>query len=157
MSSSGDDLNTQDLMEQAEGKSLDSLAKTGIGTIIFGLVTLAVGALESIVDFLILPFDLFYTIAQEIASAVFVAPWNIITGGGNVQVGAIEATAQSLANTFGFLTLPVAQAVVLATIGITLLYLGFALTGNFLPGVPVDNPIWEALFGTAEEEEGDED
>lgn len=157
MSASDDDiLSTSDLMDRAEGEDLGALTKTGLGAGILGIVALVINGMETVFDFLLVPFELFYDVAVAAVNATLIDPWNVVTGAGNVEVGAIEATAQALAGTFGFLSLPVANVVVLGSILVVVGFLAIGITSNFAPGVTVDNPIWDFFFGTAEEEGDDE-
>jgi hypothetical protein len=151
-----EDMSVQELLDEAKGRDLGQIAKQGIGAYMLALVAAAISGLQTIVDLLLLPFEEFYKVGTTSISEVFIEPWNIVTGGGNVEVGAIEATAEALAGQFGFLSLPVANFVVLLGILVVVVFIALGITSNFAPGVLVDNPIWDAIFGTPEEEGDDE-
>lgn len=137
----------ESLLGRAEGKSLGELAVQGIGGFLLAISSSAIAAVLTATDFLLIPLEVTIDVTREAITALVIRPLGL------TRFGLFES-AQNLGQ-FGFLALPVSQAVSLFTVFLFIMFLALGITGNL--GLLVDNPLVDRLTGTAEEEFDDED
>lgn len=137
-----------ELINKAEGKSLTQIAKQGVGGWLLALSVAFITGLQKVVSFLLLPFELFTNVGREVVQGFFIEPLGLIPIG-------VSTSGQYL-DTFEFLGLPAAVGIVLLSFFLVLAATALGITSNVVPGLVVDNPIWDFLFGTPEEEADDE-
>lgn len=137
-----------ELIKRADGKSLTTIAKNGVGGWLLALSIAFITGVQRVWEFLLLPFEIFVNVGKKAAEGFFIEPLKLIPIG-------VETSGRYL-DTFEFLGLPAAVGIVLLSFVIVLGATSLGITSNVVPGLIVDNPIWDRLFGTPEEESDDE-
>jgi hypothetical protein len=147
MSASGSGVpSASSLFEQARGRSLTSIAKTGLGSWVLAVVAAGVAGLQSFLQLLLVPIDLMVQLANASIAAFFLEPFGIVTSGASATGEAVEQ--------FGIFGLLVAVVMVLATIYIIAQFLEREDTTDVpIPGFIVDPPL--PGIGVDEQEEED--
>jgi hypothetical protein len=100
--------------------------------------------LQTVFEFLFLPFDILIDVVAASATAFILEPFGIVGPGADI-------TSQSI-DIFGIFALPASVVIALGTMTIIVLYLRLEITSNIIPGLFVDNRIVD-WFTTSPEEE----
>lgn len=132
------------LIDRAQGKSLTEIARQGIGGYLLALSVAFISGLQTVVEFLLLPFTLGIEIGTETVNQLIIVPLGLTDFGAFVSAQALPQ--------FGFLALPVSVGIALLAIIIFIGFLALRITGNSPVSLITDNPIWDFFFETPEEE-----
>lgn len=158
MSGSEDEvaLTTEEALDRAKGASLTDIAKRGVGGWLLALAAAFITGTQKIFALLILPFEIFVEAGRTSLQGFIITP---IVGNENtpglIQQG-VETSGRFLGG-FEIFALPVSTLIVLISLGFVAAVVAFGWTSNILPGLLVDNPIWDFVFATPEEEVEGED
>jgi len=154
---SGEDSQTKtpdDYVSDGREYDWDQIFKGAVGGWILAVSASFIAGAQQAIEFLYLPFEAFTDVVLGneayvgVIEALFLKPLKVVPDG-------VDATSDNL-DQFDFLGLPASVLVVLITFLIIGGFLSLAFTSNVLPGIFVDNPVFDFLFGTPEEEVDEE-
>lgn len=128
----------------ASNTSTTEALRRGIVSWILAVTFSIVSGLQTLFEFLLLPFTIGIEIIQASVVTFILEPFGIVPAGADV-------TAQEI-SVFGVFALPLSVAIALGTLVIVVLYLRLGITSNFLPGLFVDNRIIDWVTTSPEEE-----
>jgi hypothetical protein len=132
-----------ELIERAQGKSLTSVAKTGVGGWLLAVSVAAITGVQQILDLMVVtPVDVVTDIARTAGDSLVEGPLGIVDAG--------SAASANDVGEFGFLAVLVAIALVLASLYMVSQYLEREDTSDLIPGIFTDVV---PFVGVDEEEE----
>lgn len=134
---------------RARGRTPAEIIVEGIGGWWLAANVIAISGLQTIAEFMLLPFRLLMDVAGASVNAFILEPLGLTSIGAQITGGELDI--------FGFFALPVAVALALGVLLMVLLYLQLPITSNILPGFLLDSRIVAYLFTTPEEEAAGED
>ncbi|NEU56748.1 hypothetical protein [Halorussus sp. MSC15.2] len=134
--------NPMDLINRAEGKSLTSVTKQGIGGWLFALSTSAILGVQALTQLLLMPVRLVNKIGTNVVEGLILKPLLVVITGS-------EASARGV-DQMGLFGLPIGTIVLLGTFSIIALYLRQDVTSDTIPGTFTD------YFGTGVDEDAED-
>lgn len=150
MSASGSGgLTPIEVINQARGRPLSTIAVSGIGGALLAWALGLVQTIQTLFSFILLPFELLIDVAAESVSAFILEPIGLVGVGADITAGELDV--------FGLFALPVSVVMALGVLFIVILYLQFQTTSNIIPGLFIDNRLIDFLFTSPEEEAEGED
>lgn len=160
--SSSDRPTALDIWDRAAGVGVFQAIGQGLAGVFIALGVSIIAGVQTVVDFILLPFFLFIDVAEASVQGFFIGPILGIEDApglgdvpGLIPVGLAE-TANALIGR-GLAALPIATTEALGLLLLVLGFLALGFTSNVIPGLGVDNPLWDRVFGTPEEEFDEED
>lgn len=138
-----------EIFREARGRGVFSVIAQGLAGWFSAIGIALISGAQTIADFLLLPFVLFIDVARASVEGFFIAPARLPLFG-------LEESARALVGQ-GLAALPISTSVALGTLLLVIAFLALSITSNVIPGLTIDNPIWDRFFGTPEEEFDDED
>lgn len=118
------------LINRAEGKSLTSVTKQGIGGWLFALSSSAILGVQALTQLLLMPVRLLNRIGENVVEGLILEPLVIMITGS-------QTTAEGVAQ-MGLFGLPIGTIILLGTFMIIAWYVRQNETSDFLPGTFTD-------------------
>lgn len=134
-----------EIINQAEGRSITGIVINAIGGWLLALGLTAISGLQTVAEFLSLPFVLLIDVGYASVNSFIIGPIEQVVGTG------VAVTANEI-QLFGIVALPFSVLIVLATLTIVILYLQLEISSNIIPGFFVDNRIVDLVTASPEEE-----
>lgn len=132
------------LLSEAEGKSINDIAKQGFGAWLLAVAASAITGVQTVFNVLVVvPLEVMATVMRESAAAFLIEPFGVIESGAQTTSGSLDF--------FGIFALPASVVIVLLTLAAVGLYLSQRSTSDVLPGTFTD--FLGDLLGTEEEGE----
>lgn len=128
----------------ASSTSTTEALRRGLVSWILAVTFSIIAGLQTIFEFLLLPFTIGIEVVQFAVVSFILEPFGIVGAGADI-------TAQEI-SVFGVFALPVSVVIALGTLLIVVLYLRLEITSNIIPGLFVDNRIIDWVSTSPEEE-----